>query len=1120
MKLSLILMFVGVLQVSASTFGQKISLNRTNAKLVSVLKDIQKLSGYNIFYDKAIIPANASLNVDVKDCHVEEVLKEILNKYHLAYKIVDRNIVLVPRQNDGETVSGIKNITQDRTVTGTITDPSGVPLEGVTVLALGTANSTMTNERGNYSLKVIGTTTALRFSFVGYEQKEVVVGNKTVVDVSLEVAIGKLEELVIIGYGTRERKDLTGSVATVNASQIKDLPVAAIDQKLVGQMPGVQIAMTTGRPGGGTNIKIRGAGSIGAGDAPLYVIDGFAISNTSGQAYNPLNLINPDDIASVTVLKDASSTAIYGSRGSNGVVMITTKKGASGSPVVSVNSYGGIQQVPQRGRPQVLNGTEYAQFRREIIEDAFAARGEVATESDIPEAFRNPSQYGEGTDWYNTVLRSAPQSSIDVSIRGGSEKTTYSFSAGRLEQQGTVRYTDYTRYTLQGNVQSKIGDRIQVGLNIAPGGGIQHGHGFEAGNRDIMTRTLWLSPIVPVADADGNRTPFITSPGAMGAGNPLNTLEYAKNTSKYFRGLASAFAELEIIQGLKVKYSYNADYALNNGFTFNPSTVYGETTNQNPNAPIPYSSTSNDNRLNWLSELTANYDRHFGSDHRITALLGYTAQKERYEAYSFNARNYPDDLVQSINAAQLINGQSASIEKWALLSYLARAEYIYKGRYLLTGTIRRDGSSRFGSNAQYGTFPSGAVAWRISEESFMKGVSWVNDLKLRASYGLAGNFNIGNYAYAASISSANYSFGNALASGRVSTSIGNNQLTWENSRQFDIGADLSLLAGRLNLTLDYYRRITTDMLFNNEIPLSSGFSAALVNIGKLQNKGFELALNTTNLTGPLSWNTNFNISFNRNKVLALNENNAPIYAGRSDEGHYTHVTQVGQPLGQFFGYVQEGVYMNQEDFDNSPKNSSSVVGSVKYKDVDGDGVIEPVKDFAVIGTPYADFTYGMTNTLSYAGFDFSLLLVGSQGGQILKTANAFLTNIDGIFNVDKKILNRWRSPENPGDGVTPTTNGGRVLYRDVNSSWVEDASFLRIQNVALGYNLNPKLLSRSRVFKSLRVYTSVQNLITFTKYSGGNPEALTNGSSVLTPGRDFFGYPLSRTMTIGANFVF
>lgn len=1120
--MSLSLLFPA-LASNAQVLHRKVSYSAQNKPLEDVLKEIQHKYQVYFAYDSGLLKKFMVKDLTAKDEKLEIVLQRAFKPFPLSFEVINKIVVV----NEAETGTPARKtmVQNPPRLSGQVIDENGLFLPGATIKILELGRTLKTDENGNFSLELPAGSYTIEASFISYQQQQITDvelkdGETTVQNFSLLPALNDLAEVVVVGYGTRKKEDLTGSVATVSSNQIKDLPVASVDQKMVGQMAGVQITSPTGRPGGGTTIKVRGAGSIGAGDNPLYVIDGFAISNTTGQSYNPLNVISPDDIESISVLKDASSTAIYGSRGSNGVVMITTKRGKQGAPVISLNTYYGAQQVPMRGRPGVLNGEEYARFRKEMIEDAFAASGETATEADIPLEFRNPQQYGAGTDWYDEILRSAPQSNIDLSIRGGSENTTYSFSAGRLEQQGTVRYTDYTRYTLQGNVQSKIGKRLNVGLSIAPGGGIQRNHGFESGQRDVLTRTLWLSPIVPVNDGSGNRSPFIISPGAIGAGNPLNTLEFSSTKNTFFRGLASSFAELTILDGLKAKYAFNVDYTMNRSFFFNPSFVYGETANANPNPTVPNSNTGNSNNFNWLSELTLNYDKSFGNDHRLNVLVGYTAQQERGETYGFNAVNYPDDLIQTINASPLLNGQTAGVEKWALLSYLARAEYAFKNRYIFTGTIRTDGSSRFGANVRYGTFPSGGFAWRANEESFLQQAEWLSNLKLRGSYGLAGNFNIGNYAYAASISTANYAFGNNLASGRVSNSISNVQLSWENSRQVDIGVDLGVMDNRFNLTVDYYNRVTTDMLFDNEIPLASGFSTALVNLGKVRNRGVEVTLNTVNMSGPFNWTTNFNISFNRNKVLELNQDNAPIYAGRSGEGNFTHKTEVGKPLGQFFGYIVEGVYMDEDDFNNSPRNASSVIGSIKYRDVDGNGIIEPVQDFAVIGSPYPDFTYGLTNNFSFKGFDMSLLIVGSQGGQIMKTANEFLTNIDGVFNVDRKILNRWRSPENPGDGITPTTNGGRVLYRDVNSSWVEDASFLRIQNVTLGYNFDQSLLGRTGVFKSIRVYGSVQNLVTFTNYSGGNPEALTNNSGVLTPGRDFLSYPLARTWTMGLNMIF
>jgi len=1021
--------------------------------------------------------------------------------------------------------AGIKNLNYwkfQKDVQGRVIDEQGEPIPGATVTTKSGTATTATNSEGFFILRGLTEDAVLVVRHQGYNTVELP-ASSDLSAIRLTTFDNGLDEVVVIGYGTTQKKDLTGSVATVSAAQVKDLPVASIEQKLIGQIPGVQISSPTGMPGGGGSVRIRGTGSITAGNNPLYVVDGFAISNTAGQVYNPLNSINPDDIESVTVLKDASSTAIYGSRGSNGVIVITTKRGKTGPPVVSVNSYAGVQQVPQKGRPQVLNGTEYAQFRKEMIIDDFASRGLTATDDDIPVEFRNPEQYGKGTDWYDAVLRNALQNNIDVSVRGGSESTRYSASLGRLEQKGTIRYTDYTRYSANFNLESDIGKKFKIGLGFTPTGGVQNRNGFETGIRDVLTRTLWLSPIVPITDESGNRTFFITSPGAIGAGNPLNTLEFAGTEAKYLRLIGNAFVEYQIINGLKAKYSFNYDYNNNSSFAFNPSFVIGETGNPNPNPAIPSSNTAQNSTSNWLSEMTLTYDKDFGQSHRLNAVVGYTAQEERYDGYSFNATNYPDNLIETINASTLLDGAAAGIEKWALISYLARVNYTFKDKYLLTGTFRTDGSSRFGANNRYGSFPSAALAWRVSQEDFMQGIRWVDDLKIRVSYGRTGNFSIPNYQYASNIGSSNYAFGNTLANGRVSTSIANENLTWEKADEFDLGIDFSALNSRLNVVFDYYNRITSSLLLNAELPSASGFSSSIVNLGKVRNRGLELAVNARNLTGAFTWNTSANISINRNIVLALNpsNNNSPIYSGRSGGGYFTHKTEVGKPIGQFYGFVFDGLYQNEEELNSQPKDGNSVVGSVRYKDIDGNGIIEPVRDFEVIGNAQPDFTYGITNSFGYKNFDLNIIIVGSQGGQLMKTGNEFLYNIDGVFNVDRKVLNRWRSPSNPGDGMTPTTVGGRVAYREVSSLWIEDASFLRIQNVTLGYNLSPKLLGASKFFKSIRLYTSVQNLVTFTKYSGANPEAGTNdGFSALTPGRDFTAYPLSRIFTGGVNMTF
>lgn len=1121
MKLTFLLLLITALQVRADIFAQSITVDVERAKLSEVISQIRKQTAYDFLYNNQSIRNARPITLKVKNMQLADVLELCFKDQPFDYVIKNGTVLITPRKgNDKKKPEVISNRRID--VNGRVVDSEGKPIPGATVRAKSGKAATITDSEGQFILKGVDSTETIVITYQGFVTRQL----PAAADLSavvLTVSESDLEEVVVVGYGSTQKKDLTGSVSTVSAVQVRDLPVSSIDQKIIGQVPGVQISSPTGAPGGGVNVKIRGTGSITAGNNPLYVVDGFAISNSAGQAYNPLNVINPEDIENVTILKDASSTAIYGSRGSNGVIVITTKRGKTGAPVVSVNSYVGSQTVPQKGRPQVLNGTEYAQFRKEMIIDDFASRGLTATDADIPVQFRNPSEYGEGTNWYDAVLRSAPQNNVAVSIRGGSENTRYSASLGRLDQKGTIRYTDYKRYSVNFNVESDISKKVKLGLSVSPTGGTQNRNGFESGIRDILTRTLWLSPIVPIADASGNRTVFITSPGAIGAGNPLNTLEFAGTKAKYFRGIATAFAEYQIVDGLKAKYSFNYDYANNSSFAFSPTFVIGETGNQNPNLSIPSSSTAQNVTTNWLSEITLSYDKTLGEDHRINAVAGYTAQEERYDGYSFGATNYPDNLIQTINASTLLNGAAAGIEKWALISYLARVNYTFKDRYLFTATIRSDGSSRFGANNRYGFFPSGAFAWRASEEEFLKKADWLSDLKLRATYGRTGNFNIPNYQYASNIGSSNYSFGGSLANGRVSGSIANENLTWEKADELDLGMDITVLNNRFGLTFDFYNRITSSLLLTAELPSASGFSSSTINLGKVRNRGFEIGLNTKNLTGAFTWNTSANLSLNRNVVMELNpgNNNAPIYSGRSGGGFSTHKTEVGKPIGQFFGFVFDGLYRSQEELNSQPKYGSAVVGSVRYKDVDGNGIIEEVKDFAVIGNSQPDFIYGLTNTFGYKNFDLNVLVVGSQGGKIMKTGNEFLTNTDGVFNVDRKVLDRWRSPENPGNGLAPTTVGGRTLYREVSSLWIEDASYLRIQNVSLGYNFTQKFIGSSSPVKSLRLYASVQNLVTFTNYSGANPEAGTNdGFSALTPGRDFTAYPLPRIVTAGINMTF
>jgi TonB-linked SusC/RagA family outer membrane protein len=667
-------------------------------------------------------------------------------------------------------------------------------------------------------------------------------------------------------------------------------------------------------------------------------------------------------------------------------------------------------------------------------------------------------------------------------------------------------------------VEGTFFNKLKVGLNVAPSYSTQTLNDFERDFVDILAYSQWLSPIIPAKQADGSRTPYITSPGMFGSSNPLDWLQYAPGKTDLLSGIATATASYEFVPGLSLKYSFNVSYNSSNYFRFDPSYLVGPFQALPPD--IPSSTTTKYTSTDWLSEILLTYDKTFGN-HKLNVVAGYTAQKDHWHGLSLNATNYPDDKVQTINAAALVTPNYDDIQEWSLLSYLARVNYNYKNKYLLTATVRSDGSSRFGANNRYGTFPSIGVGWNASEENFLKNVSWLNNLKIRGSYGRSGNFDIGNYTQVSNVGSNNYVFGGAIAPGRNASTLGNPNLTWEKAEQVDAGIDATMFNSRLAVTVDYYRRVTTSMLYNSQIALSSGYGSAIINAGKILNNGVEISVTSQNIRShSFTWSTNFNIAFNHNEVLALNQNNDPILSGRSGEGSYTHITQVGHPIGQFFGYVWEGVYVDQADFDKSPKNATSVVGSIKYKDVDGNGIIEPVKDFAVIGTAQPDFVYGMTNNFTYGDFDFSFLISGSQGGQVYKKNNQYLHNIDGVFNVTKDVLNRWRSPDEPGNGRVPTTNGGRVLYRDISSLDIENGSFLRVRNITLGYNLPKSLMNKTNVFKGARIYAAVQNAFIFTNYTGANPDVNRNGNSALEPGEDFTNYPLSRLYLLGINFSF
>ncbi|WP_438839570.1 SusC/RagA family TonB-linked outer membrane protein [Algoriphagus oliviformis] len=1008
---------------------------------------------------------------------------------------------------------GVSSFGQSQSVRGVVSS-EGEPVPGALVLVKGTQRGTVTDIDGNYSIDA-APGEILVVSFVGYTTKEVaVVGGQTEINVTLDLSTSDLSEVVVVGYGSQIKKEVTGAIQSVSGKDLQDMPVSSVAQKLQGRLAGVQINQTTGKPGQGMNVRIRGQLSVSGGSQPLYVVDGFPISGD-------VNSINPDEIQDITVLKDAASTSLYGSRAANGVVMITTKKGVKGQTNVNLNVFTGFQQVPEQGRLEMMNAEEFAQFKKEYYTDA----GQP-----VPEAFQNPAEYRDkNNDWYDAMLQTAPITSYNLTVTSNKERVNTAVIAGIFDQKGVVVNSDYKRYSMRMNTDYAISDKVNIGINLAPNYVVDNTPRTD-GTRGtgILFNALHTWPVMPIYDESGELTYFNRFPANTGNifayPNWVRSAEEITNETKVFNILGNTYAEWKPIKGLSFKTTFNTEIRNSNYFWFNPSTA---TANINVAIPtVAVSIRDQEQELTWLNENTVTYGKTVG-DHSFQLLAGFSNQQFRRDRTRIQADTYADDRLPTIQGALNINrgGTFSGVDEWTLTSIFSRATYNYKGKYLLTGSIRSDGSSRFGSDNRWGVFPSVSAGWVLSDEEFLKTNSSISFAKLRGSYGITGNNNIGNYTqYALVNNTINVAFGNNVAPGAAVTSLNNSNLGWETTAQFDLGLDLGLWDDRLSFVYDFYTKNTTNLLYAVQIPQESGFTNFNDNIGEIKFWGHEFAVNAIAVnTSNFRWNVNANISFNRNEVISLADGIDRVY------GTY-HITQVGQPFGQFYGMVKEGNYMNAEDLANSPIiPGRSTVGSIKLKDVNGDGVITyggDNDDRAIIGNPFPDFVYGFVNNFTFKNWDASITASGSQGNQLYMRHLYSTANLDGVFNMVRKAIDRFRSPEDPGEGIFGTTvGGGNVtgVERDWNNSnFVWDASYFTIRNITVGYTFR----NLPKTIQSARLYASGQNMWVFTKYWGGsNPEVSMqndgNGDGGnLSPGVDLSAYPVPRTITFGANITF
>ncbi|TLV02083.1 SusC/RagA family TonB-linked outer membrane protein [Dyadobacter luticola] len=999
-------------------------------------------------------------------------------------------------------------------VTGKVTDSRGEPLPGVNIIVKNTSTGTVTNVDGTYALKVSEQNAVLLFSFIGYAPVEMPVGAQTSINVTMKEDLQNLDELVVVGYGTVKKSDLTGSVASITSAELKATPVTTFDQALQGRAAGVQVVQSNGVPGGGTNIRIRGTTSVSASSEPLYVIDGMLINNNTaemsaggrGPSLNPLSTINPSDIESIEVLKDASATAIYGSRAANGVILITTRKGKSGKASINFETYYGSQQVTKT--LDMLNATQFATLVNE-----------AQTNAKLAPVYTNPASLGEGTNWQKELFRKASIANYQVSLTGGNDKTRYAVGGGYFKQNGIVLGSDFDRYSFKLNLDTDVSKKLKVGTNLSFNRMSTNGVLTGPGNvvQGVVTNALQFNPILPVYDP--------TRPGGYtfqhdrkdAVANPIAEAKEYQAITTTSRMLGSVFAEYQIIQGLTFKSSFGIDALNTKSNTFGPNFLK-RTENSMGEASV-----TTLQALTWLNTNTFNYNRQLNKDNSINVLLGFETQKFRNESVNAYAFGFPDsrtgwhDIGSAENPQTTTNGEL----QWSMLSYFGRVNYSLKNKYLFTVTGRSDGSSKFSEGRKFGFFPSAAFAWKVTEENFMKSATFIQDLKLRASYGRTGNQSIPPYrslALIAAIGQGVFSTtGQEVIRGREPVSYPNKELKWETTDQLNAAVDLAVLKGRLNLTVEAYNKNTIDLLLDTPIPFTTGFENTLLNIGNVRNRGIDIAVSSVNLDGKVQWNTSLNVSMNRNKITNL------ARSGDVNLGVGGNILREGQPIGTFFGYVFDGIYQTDEDAKSSPAiaGQTPAAGDRRYKDISGpggkpDGIVNDF-DRTIIGSAQPDFTWGLNNSVTYRNITLSLFLQGSQGNQMVNQNLGDLANVNGKQNVlAEPGLGRW-TPENHSNKYARalSTANDNVF----SSRFIEDASYMRLKNITLGYNFHAGVLKKLGMANA-RLYVSATNLWTLTNYSGYDPEGNAYGGTTNIVGVDFGGYPQAKTYTVGLNFGF
>lgn len=1072
---------------------------KDNIRFTQALDRLEKKFDVYFIYktgllDKLYVPSD----IGQSDNFRQELVR-LLDPLNLKYTRLNNQTFAISIDSSKYTPATVRML--QHKIEGTVTDAeSEETLPGVNVMVKGTTTGTSTDIEGNYELEAPSLQDTLIFSFVGYQTQEVPIGGRTTVDIVLQSQAIAGDELVVVGYGSQKKADITSAVSEVDMESVGDRPVSNMTNLMQGQAPGLVAKQTSGTPGEELQVNIRGISSLGAGSEPLFVVDGFPVGTSAGQN------IDPSNIESISVLKDASSTAIYGARGSNGVILITTKSADEGEVDISFKATSGIQNIPNARRTEMMNGVEFAQFKKEAFMDKIRYFENREPDIDeVPESYRYPEETQYSTDWFNQVLnQNAPFQKYNLSVGAGRGQVRSYVSVGYLNQKGAVIETGFERYNVRANLIGDLHEKITMGWNLV-GSFSREQYAPTTDRNAIIGSALWADPREPVYNEDGSYNAYIGGrDGVFGTPNPVMELREMDRDLGTGNLMTNGFLEFSILENLEFKSSVNASIENRSQKEFRPSYLAG----RGFDSPPPREAYLNEwdtETYNYAVDQLLTYAINPG-DHDVTLMGGFSAQEEIVKELSASGDEFPNDIVRYLNAATRVDAGSMEAD-WSLLAYFGRLNYNFNSKYLVSATYRREGSSRFGANNRWGNFPAVSLGWRLSEEVFVPDFDWLTDLKLRGSWGVTGNNSIGNYRSLSTMNQSNYILAGDFVNGQVLSSFANADLGWEQSNQVNIGMDLALFDNKLNFTAEAYRKTTNDMLLPTEIPVVSGFQSTFTNIGKVENEGLEFALGYRKSSRDISYSADFNISFNRNKVLEIGGNNDEIRSGGM-YGYY-NVSRPGRPIGMLHGYKWLGIFNTEEEIDNHPTQDGAIPGTFKYADTNGDGVVSyDTEDMVEIGNPHPKFVWGLNLGGNYRNFDLNVLMTGAQDYDLMRQIEKTTLNMDGVFNILAAGKDRWRSAENPGNGRIPTSNTWK-WQRESNSKYIYDASHAWLKNVTFGYTfLGIPSIS------NIRLYVSADNLLLISNYPGNNPEVDQHGG--IRPGVDDQTYPVPRTLSLGA----